>query len=254
MRVVTEKKGQVTTIIINRPEVKNAVDLYTAQELAQAFRDFEADWEAKVAVFTGVDGCFCSGADLKALAGGVFHRMEEDGDGPLGPTRMLLKKPVIAAIAGYAVAGGMELAIWCDLRVAEKGSVLGMFDRRWGVPMVDGCTVRLPRLIGLSQAMDLILTGRPVEAEEALGMGLVNRVVEPGTSRAEAEALAEQLCGFPWQCLLSDRRSAYESMSLTFEAAMSRLRATVSMKSSRASSISAWSLFRVPGERGAWGE
>ncbi|MBU2550198.1 MAG: crotonase/enoyl-CoA hydratase family protein [Proteobacteria bacterium] len=220
MRVLSEKRGRVTTIVINRPEVKNAVDRYTAEELADAFRAFEADEEARVAVLAGADGCFCAGADLKALAGGVIHRLEEEGDGPMGPTRMRLNKPVIAAIAGHAVAGGLELAIWCDLRVAEKGAVLGMFDRRWGVPMVDGCTVRLPRLIGLSMAMDLILTGRPVEAEEAFRMGLVNRLVEPGAARAEAEALAGQLCGFPWRCLLSDRRSTYEAWDLPFEAAM----------------------------------
>ncbi|MFH1480467.1 MAG: crotonase/enoyl-CoA hydratase family protein [Pseudomonadota bacterium] len=220
MRVVTEKNGPVTTVVINRPEVKNAVDRPTAEELADAFRAFEADEEARVAVFTGVDGCFCAGADLKALASGLYHRMEEEGDGPMGPTRMRLSKPVIAAVAGYAVAGGMELAIWCDLRVAEKGALFGMYDRRWGVPMVDGCTVRLPQLIGFSRAMDLILTGRPVEAEEAYQMGLVNRLVEPGMARAEAEALAEQLARFPWRCLLSDRRSAYEALDLPFEAAM----------------------------------
>jgi len=220
MLVLTEKNGPIFTVIINRPEVRNAVDRPTAEALADAFGTFEEDKEALVAVFTGVDGCFCAGADLKALANGLYHRMEEEGDGPMGPTRMRLSKPVIAAVAGYAVAGGMELAIWCDLRVAEKGAVFGMYDRRWGVPMVDGCTVRLPQLIGFSRAMDLILTGRPVEAEEAYQIGLVNRLVEPGKARAEAEALAGELARFPWRCLLSDRQSAYEAANLPYEAAM----------------------------------
>jgi enoyl-CoA hydratase len=220
MLVLTEKKGPVTTIIINRPEVRNAIDRPTAEALATAFQAFEADEEARVGVLTGTGGCFCAGADLKAIARGRANRVAEGGDGPMGPTRMWLDKPAIAAVSGYAVAGGLELALWCDLRVVERDAIFGVFCRRWGVPLMDGGTVRLPRLIGHSHALDMILTGRPVGAEEALGMGLANRVVEPGTSRAEAEALAEQIAHFPVQCLLSDRRSAYEQWELPFEAAM----------------------------------
>jgi len=222
MLVLIEKKGPVTTIIINRPEVRNAVDGNTAKELANAFRAFEADDEAKVGVLTGSGGCFCAGADLKAVAQGQArgNRVNEEGDGPMGPSRMWLDKPVIAAVAGYAVAGGLELALWCDLRVMEKDAYFGVFCRRWGVPLMDGGTVRLPRLIGLSNALDMILTGRPVGAEEALRMGLANRVVEPGAARAEAEELAEKIARFPERCMLNDRRSAYEQMSLSFEMAM----------------------------------
>ena len=223
MRVLVEKKGPVTTVVINRPEVRNAVDRETAGELADAFRAFEAEEEARVAVLTGTGGFFCAGADLKALAGGTGNRLsnqEEWGDGPMGPTRMWLQKPVIAAVAGHAVAGGLELALWCDMRVMEKDAVFGVFCRRWGVPLIDGGTVRLARLIGLSNALDMILTGRPVGAEEALRTGLANRVVEPGTSRAEAETLAEQIARFPQRCMLSDRRSTYEQMNLPFEEAM----------------------------------
>jgi len=210
MRVITEKNGGVTTVIINRPGVRNAVDRPTAEELAEAFRAFEADDEAHAAVLTGTGGFFCAGADLKGFTEGRANRMAEDGDGPMGPSRMRMKKPVIAAVEGYAVAGGLELALWCDMRVVARDSVFGVFCRRWGVPLIDGGTVRLPRLIGLSHALDMILTGRPVEADEALGMGLANRVVEPGTARVEAEALAQQIIQFPQQCLLSDRQSAYE--------------------------------------------
>ncbi|MFH1349984.1 MAG: crotonase/enoyl-CoA hydratase family protein [Pseudomonadota bacterium] len=220
MRVLVEKKGPVTTIIINRPDVKNAVDRPTAEELAQAFHAFEADKDSRVGVLTGAGGCFCAGADLKGISEGRANRIEETGDAPMGPSRMWLSKPVIAAVAGYAVAGGLELAIWCDLRVVEKDAVFGVFCRRWGVPLIDGGTIRLPRLIGLSNALDMILTGRPVGAEEALRMGLANRVVESGTSRAEAEALAEQLARFPNRCLLSDRRSAYEQWDLPLGEAM----------------------------------
>ena len=219
-RVLVEKKGPVTTVIINRPALRNAVDRQTAQELADAFRAFEADEEARVGVLTGAGECFCAGADLKALAEGHPNRLEEHGDSPMGPCRMYLDKPVIAAVAGHAVAGGLELALWCDLRVMERNAVFGVFCRRWGVPLIDGGTVRLTRLIGLSHALDMILTGRPVGAEEALSMGLANRVVEPGTSRKEAEALAEQLLRFPRRCLLSDRRSAYEQWELPFEKAL----------------------------------
>lgn len=218
--VLIEKKGRVTTIIINRPEVRNAVDRPTAHALAEAFRSFGADEASQVAVLTGAGGCFCAGADLKEMGGDRTNRMEEGGDGPMGPTRMRLEKPVIAAVSGYAVAGGLELALWCDLRVVEEGAVFGVFCRRWAVPLIDGGTVRLPRLIGLSHALDMILTGRPVEAEEALRMGLANRVVPPGTSRAEAEALAEQIARFPQRCMQSDRRSAYEQWNLPLRQAM----------------------------------
>jgi enoyl-CoA hydratase len=210
MLVLTEKNGPVTTIVINRPEVRNAVDGPTAQALVDAFEAFEADEESRVAVLTGAGGFFCAGADLKAMSRGHPNRLAEDGPGPMGPSRMRLSKPVIAAVAGYAVAGGLELALWCDLRVVERDAVFGVFCRRWGVPLIDGGTIRLPRLIGLSQALDLILTGRPVEAEEALRMGLANRVVERGRARTEAEALALRIAAFPQRCLRSDRRSAYE--------------------------------------------
>jgi len=183
MTVSIENDGPVTIIILSRPGVRNAVDRDTAQELADAFRAFEMDEGAKVAVFSGDQGQFCAGADLKKIAAGKPNRMDPAGDGPMGPTRMRMSKPVIAAISGYAVAGGLELALWCDLRVMEEDAVLGVFCRRWGVPLIDGGTVRLPRLIGLSRALDLILTGRPVEAREALQMGLVNRVVPKGKAR-----------------------------------------------------------------------
>ncbi|MBU2546824.1 MAG: crotonase/enoyl-CoA hydratase family protein [Proteobacteria bacterium] len=221
MNVLIEKKGPVFTIIINRPQVRNAVDGPTAAELAEAFRAFEADRQAKVGVLTGAKGCFCAGADLKAVSSGDrAHRMAEGGDGPMGPSRMWPSKPVIAAVAGYAVAGGLELALLCDMRVVEQDAVFGVFCRRWGVPLIDGGTVRLPRLIGLSNALDMILTGRPVGAEEARAMGLANRVVETGASRAEAEKLAEQIAAFPERCMLSDRRSVYEGLDLPFEQAM----------------------------------
>lgn len=218
--VLTEKKGQVFTVIINRPEVRNAVDRPTAEALCEAFRAFEADPEARVAVLTGAGGFFCAGADLKAISEGRANRMEEDGDGPMGPSRMFLDKPVIAAVTGYAVAGGLELALWCDLRVMERDAVFGVFCRRWGVPLIDGGTIRLPRLIGMSQALDLILTGRAVEAEEALRMGLANRVVEAGQARAEAEKLAGEIAAFPQRCMLSDRRSAHEQWELSMQTAL----------------------------------
>ncbi len=220
MLVLAEKKGPVTTITINRPEVRNAVDGPTAKELTAAFRQFEADEEARVAVLTGTGGYFCAGADLKGFTEGRANRFEEDGDGPMGPTRMWLDKPVIAAVAGYAVAGGLEIALWCDLRVVERDAIFGVFCRRWGVPLIDGGTIRLARLIGQSHAMDMVLTGRPVDAEEALCMGLANRVVDPGTSLAEAQTLAQQISRFPQQCMLSDRRSAYEQWGLSIEAAL----------------------------------
>jgi enoyl-CoA hydratase len=222
MTVRTEKRGSVATIIVARPDVKNAVDGPTAAALADAFRAFEADGDAKVAVLWGEGGTFCAGADLKALAKGLPHRVSADGDGPMGPSRMLLDKPVIAAVAGYAVAGGLELAIWCDLRVVEEDAVFGVFCRRWGVPLIDGGTVRLPRLIGLSRALDLILTGRPVKADEALAMGLANRVVKSGRSREEAERLAQQIASMPQVCMRTDRRSAMESLDLPVDEALRR--------------------------------
>ena len=220
MTVSVKKDGPVTSIILSRPEVRNAVDREAAQELADAFRSFEIDKAARVAVFSGDQGQFCAGADLKKIAEGTPNRMEPEGDGPMGPTRLQLSKPVIAAISGYAVAGGLELALWCDLRVMEEDAVLGVFCRRWGVPLIDGGTVRLPRLIGLSRALDLILTGRPVEAQEALQMGLVNRVVPKGKASESALKLAHQLAAFPQTCLRGDRMSAIEQFDLPFEQAM----------------------------------
>jgi enoyl-CoA hydratase len=218
--VRTEKNPPVTTVILSRPEVRNAVDRATAEALVAAFRDFDADDQALVGVLYGEHGAFCAGADLKAIASGSGNRTEPDGDGPMGPSRMMLGKPVIAAISGYAVAGGLELALWCDLRIMEKDAVLGVFCRRWGIPLIDGGTIRLPRLIGLSRALDLILTGRPVEAEEALSIGLVNRVVPSGTAREAAEKLARELAEFPQTCLRGDRLSAYEQFDLSFDEAM----------------------------------
>ena len=217
-----ERRGAVATITLRRPEARNAVDRATAAALADAFRAFEADDEALVAVLWGDGGTFCSGADLKAIAAGKGNRVAAEGDGPMGPTRMRLSKPVIAAIAGHAVAGGLELALWCDLRVMEESATLGVFCRRYGVPLVDGGTVRLPRLIGLGRALDLILTGRPVDAVEAERIGLVNRVVPDGTARASAEALAAELAAFPQVCLRSDRESVYDQASLSVEAALAR--------------------------------
>jgi enoyl-CoA hydratase len=217
-----ERDGPVTTVLLSRPERRNAVDGPTAAALAAAFRDFDADPGAAVAVLHGEGGVFCAGADLHAAGTETGNRVAPDGDGPMGPTRLRLAKPVIAAIAGHAVAGGLELALWCDLRVAEEDAVLGVFCRRWGVPLIDGGTVRLPRLIGVSRAMDMILTGRPVGAHEALGIGLVNRVVGPGESRAAAEALAHELARFPQTCLREDRLSLLEQEGLDEAAAMAR--------------------------------
>ncbi|MER5748495.1 crotonase/enoyl-CoA hydratase family protein [Streptomyces sp. NPDC002088] len=220
MPIRTERQGHVTTVVLSRPEVRNAVDGPTAAELATAFREFEADDEARVAVLWGEGGTFCAGADLKAMGGGRGNRVAEDGDGPMGPTRMRLSKPVIAAVAGHAVAGGLELALWCDLRVAEEDAVFGVFCRRWGVPLIDGGTVRLPRLIGTSRALDMILTGRPVPAREAYDMGLANRVVATGTARAEAEELAATIARFPQACLRGDRASVLDQEGLDEAAAM----------------------------------
>jgi enoyl-CoA hydratase len=200
--------------------VRNAVDAPTAAALAEAFRDFDADADASVAVLYGAGGTFCAGADLKAFGTQRGNRVEPDGTGPMGPTRMRLSKPVIAAVAGHAVAGGLELAMWCDLRVAEENAVFGVFCRRWGVPLIDGGTVRLPEIVGLGRALDLILTGRAVGAEEAHQMGLVTRIVRSGDAREEAERLAAQIAAFPQICMRNDRASALESMSLGFDAAM----------------------------------
>ena len=221
--VRVEKKGPVFTVILSRPEVRNAVDSATAKGLADAFRSFEADPDAQVAVFFGEHGTFCAGADLKAISRGDRQshlKTVFEGDGPMGPTRMVLSKPVIAAVAGYAVAGGLELALWCDLRVMEEDAVLGVFCRRWGVPLIDGGTIRLPRLIGLGQALDLILTGRPVSAREALSMGLVNRVVPRGKSREEAEKLALEISSFPQACMNADRLSACSQWNLPLDEAL----------------------------------
>jgi enoyl-CoA hydratase len=222
MTVTVERTGHVTTVILDRPAVRNAVDRATAGELADAFRAFDADDEARVAVLFGASGHFCAGADLRAFGEGRGNRVEPDGDGPMGPTRMLLSKPVIAAISGYAVAGGLELACWCDLRVVEEDAIFGVFCRRWGVPLIDGGTIRLPRIIGHGRALDMILTGRPVDATEALAFGLANRVVPRGTSRAAAEELAAQLARFPQGTMNGDRRSSYDQWALDLPAALGR--------------------------------
>jgi enoyl-CoA hydratase len=215
-----EVRGPVAIVTIDRPEVRNAVDGETAAALTAAFRRFEAEPERLVAVLTGAAGTFCAGADLKAVSQGGGNRVPEQGDGPMGPTRMRLDKPVIAAVEGHAVAGGLELALWCDLRVASRDAIFGVYCRRWGVPLVDGGTVRLPRLIGHSHALDLILTGRGVSGEEAQAMGLANRLVEPGRALENALALAEELARFPQGCLRSDRRSSYEQWGLTLDSAI----------------------------------
>jgi enoyl-CoA hydratase len=215
-----ETDGAVAVVTLDRPDVRNAVDRPTAEALGDAFRRFERDDALSVAVLTGAGGTFCAGADLKALASGRGNRAALEGDGPMGPTRMLLAKPVIAAVEGHAVAGGLELALWCDLRVAARDAVFGVYCRRFGVPLIDGGTVRLPRLVGLSHALDLILTGRGVSGEEALRMGLANRLAAPGAALAEARALAEALARFPQRCLRSDRLSAYEQASLALPAAL----------------------------------
>jgi len=218
--VRTEREGPVSVVILDRPEARNAVDRTTAEALADAFRAFDADETARVGILWGDHGTFCAGADLKALATGNANRVERDGDGPMGPSRMLLGKPVIAAIAGHAVAGGLELALWCDLRVAEEDATLGVFCRRFGVPLIDGGTIRLPRLIGLSRALDLILTGRAVPAAEALAMGLVNRVVPAGQALGAAKELAHQLAELPQAALRADRMSAYLQHDLPLDAAL----------------------------------
>ncbi len=219
--VVVTRHGAVTVVSLNRQQARNAVDGATAQALADAFRAFDADALSSVAVLHGAHATFCAGADLKAMNDPARrNRLEPEGDAPMGPSRMLLSKPVVAAISGHAVAGGLELALWCDLRVVERSAVLGVFCRRFGVPLIDGGTVRLPRLIGLSRALDLILTGRAVGADEALAMGLANRVVDDGQALSAALALAQQLADLPQTCLRHDRLSAYEQDGLTLDAAL----------------------------------
>lgn len=228
--VKIERSGPVTTVILNRPDVRNAVDRPTAQALAAAFLEFERDEEASVAVLWGAGGTFCAGADLKGVADGrgnitIAPKAGTDfdplaGDAPMGPTRLKLSKPVIAAVSGYAVAGGLELACWCDLRVAEEDAIFGVFCRRWGVPLIDGGTVRLPRLIGQSRALDMILTGRPVAAMEAFAMGLANRVVHKGAAREEAEKLAAEIARMPQICMRGDRSSVHEQWDLDYGDAM----------------------------------
>ncbi|MCB9717818.1 MAG: crotonase/enoyl-CoA hydratase family protein [Myxococcales bacterium] len=218
--VRVETTPPITTVVLSRPEVRNAVDRATAEALAEAFRAFGGDGQAQVAVLWGDHGTFCAGADLQAIAKGTPNRVDPEGDGPMGPSRMRLDKPVIAAISGHAVAGGLELALWCDLRVMEEDAVLGVFCRRWGVPLIDGGTVRLPRLIGLGRALDLILTGRPVAAEEALRIGLVDRVVPRGHARAAAEALAREIARFPQTCVRSDRAAVYDGLEQPIDEAL----------------------------------
>ncbi|MBK6320009.1 MAG: crotonase/enoyl-CoA hydratase family protein [Dehalococcoidia bacterium] len=220
MAVHYETDGPLAIVTIDRPEVRNAVDRETAAALARAFRTFEDDDALRVAILTGANGTFCAGADLKAVATGGGNRAATDGDGPMGPSRMRLSKPVIAAVEGFAVAGGLELSLWCDLRVAAQDAVFGVYCRRWGVPLVDGGTVRLPRLIGESHALDLILTGRGVSGEEARAMGLANRLVPAGEALSGARELASQIAAFPQRCLRSDRLSALEQWDLEFEDAL----------------------------------
>src|SRR6478672_9659602 len=221
MTVRVEHRNRVTIVTIDRPEVRNAVDGETSEALAAAFRTFDGDDDHDVAVLTGAGGMFCAGADLKAIASGRRpNPVRADGDGPMGPTRMLLSKPVIAAVEGYAVAGGLELAVWCDLRVAAENAVFGVYCRRWGVPLVDGGTVRLPRLIGHSHALDLILTGRGVSGDEALRMGLANRLTDPGDALDAARTLAHELSALPPVCMREDRLSSYEQWGAPLDEAL----------------------------------
>lgn len=227
-KVLVEKNGPVTVVTINRPEARNAVDPETAKLLVNAFTEFEHDDDARVAILTGANGTFCAGADLKAVGVGDFSAFPEikspmahlNGDGPMGPSYMRLSKPTIAAVSGFAVAGGLELSIWCDMRVVEEDATFGVYCRRWGVPLIDGGTVRLPRLIGHSNAMDMIITGRPVGAKEAKTMGLANRVVPHGEALAQSIKLAQEVSRFPQTCMRNDRMSAYEQWGQDFETAM----------------------------------
>jgi enoyl-CoA hydratase len=216
MSVRYEVDGAVVTVTIDRPVVRNAVDPATATELFDAFTRFDSDPALSIAVLTGAGGTFCAGFDLKALASGEAFRIEEDGPGPIGPTRMMLDKPVLAAIEGYAVAGGLELALWCDLRIAGDDAVLGVFNRRFGVPLIDLGTVRLPRMIGQGRALDLILTGRPVPAVEAYAIGLVERLVPSGTALTHAQALAREIAQHPQATMRADRRNVYAQWSLSY--------------------------------------
>lgn len=222
MAIRSEKQGSITIVTIDRAEARNAIDRPHAEDLARAFRDFDADPSQRVAVLTGAGASFCAGADLKAIGSDRMNRVARDGDGPMGPTRMRLEKPVIAAIEGPAVAGGLELACWCDLRVAGEGATLGVLCRRWGVPLIDGGTVRLPRLIGESRALDLVLTGRAIDAREAHAMGLVNRVVAAGDALAAAIALAQEIAAFPQECMRNDRASVLDGHALDLDAALAR--------------------------------
>ncbi len=225
MTVHFETDGPVACVTLDRPDVANAIDRPTAEALAAAFRRFDDDAALAVAVLSGAHGTFCAGADLKAMqepGHARASRVQPDGDGPVGPTRMLLRKPVVAAVEGHAVAGGLELAVWCDLRVAAEAAVFGVYCRRWGIPLMDGGTIRLPRLVGQSHALDLILTGRGVSGDEAVRMGLVNRLVPPGTARDHAFALAHQMAALPQGALCSDRRSALEQWSLPLGDALLR--------------------------------
>jgi len=215
--VSVERTGPVSTVILSRPAARNAVDGPTAAALVDAFLEFEADPDAAVAVLYGDGGTFCAGADLKAIGTERGNQVTEDGDGPMGPSRMRLSKPVIAAVSGHAVAGGLELALWCDLRLATPGSIFGLFERRWGVPLVDGGTQRLPRVIGLGRALDLILSGRAVDAAEAERIGLLTAVTAPGAHLERALELAEGLAAFPQETMLADRRAAIEGIGLPFE-------------------------------------
>jgi len=251
--ILTDRDQDVLIVTINRPEVRNAVDIATSETLLGAFEQYERDDGARVAVLTGAGGTFCAGADLKAIAAGQRRRLVEDGPGPLGPTRLLLSKPVLAAVEGHAVAGGFELALWCDMRIAAVDAVFGVFCRRFGVPLLDLGTVRLPRLIGHSHAMDLILTGRGVQGDEALRMGIANRLVPHGQTLDAAVSLAHELARFPQRCLRSDRLSAYEQWSLSYEDALrNELRRGRDVIESGETAAGAASFARGQGRHGAF--
>jgi enoyl-CoA hydratase len=251
--ILIDRDQDVLIVTINRPEVRNAVDIATSETLLGAFEQYERDDGASVAVLTGAGGTFCAGADLKAIAAGQRRRLVEDGPGPLGPTRLLLSKPVLAAVEGHAVAGGFELALWCDMRIAAVDAVFGVFCRRFGVPLLDLGTVRLPRLIGHSHAMDLILTGRGVQGDEALRMGIANRLVPHGRALDAAVSLAHELARFPQRCLRSDRLSAYEQWSLSYKDALrNELRRGRDVIESGETAAGAASFARGQGRHGAF--